>query len=324
MNSSDEKLPADAKLPADEKPPAGVRLPADLADLNEPQRRAVMHRDGPLLVLAGPGSGKTRVITRRAAYLVQTGVPPRNILAITFTNKAADEMKKRIEALGVARGMWVYTFHALGVRLLREFGPLAKVRPGFTIYDENDRLRVIKEAMELCKVGTQLVTPDSVQNRISRAKNALKPPEMLIGGSDFFEQRTIGRIYEAYEQLLEQRNAVDFDDLLMRVAIVLRDHPEITERLNIRFRYVLIDEYQDTNHAQYLIARHLSQHHRNICATGDPDQSIYGWRGADLGNILDFEHDYPDAVVVRLEQNYRSTGHILAAASKLIRCNRRA
>ena len=300
-----------------------AKPPADLADLNAPQREAVMHRDGPLLVLAGPGSGKTRVITRRAAYLVQTGVPPRNVLAITFTNKAADEMKKRIEALGVAGGMWVYTFHALGVRLLREFGPLAKVRPGFTIYDENDRLRVIKEAMELSKVSTQIVTPDSVQNRISRAKNALQPPEALIGGGDFFEQRTIGRIYEAYEQLLEQRNAVDFDDLLMRVAIVLRDHPEITERLNVRFRYVLIDEYQDTNHAQYLIARYLSQHHRNICATGDPDQSIYAWRGADLGNILDFEHDYPDAVVVRLEQNYRSAGHILAAASKLIRCNRK-
>ncbi|MFQ5806534.1 MAG: ATP-dependent helicase [Phycisphaerae bacterium] len=296
---------------------------AVLADLNEPQRRAVMHRDGPLLVLAGAGSGKTRVITRRAAYLVHTGVPARHILAITFTNKAADEMKKRIGALGVVGGMWVHTFHALGVRLLREFGPLARVRPGFTIYDEADQKRLVKEAMEICKISPQMVRPEAVQARISRAKNALKRPAEFAGNADFFDERMIGRVYEVYEQLLEQRNAVDFDDLLMRVAIVLRDHPEITERLNIRFRYVLIDEYQDTNHAQYLIARYLSQHHRNICATGDPDQSIYGWRGADIGNILEFERDYPDAVVVRLEQNYRSTGYILKAASKLIRCNRR-
>jgi DNA helicase-2/ATP-dependent DNA helicase PcrA len=294
-----------------------------LADLNEPQRRAVTHRDGPLLVLAGPGSGKTRVITRRAAYLVRTGVPARNVLAITFTNKAAEEMKKRITALGVAGGMWVHTFHALGVRLLREFGPLGRVQPGFTIYDEADQKRVIKDTLEICKISPEMLRPEAVQAHISRAKNRLKRPADLIDGADFFDERLIGRVYEAYEQLLEQRNAVDFDDLLMRVAIVLRDHSDITERLNVRFRYVLIDEYQDTNHAQYLIANHLSKHHHNICATGDPDQSIYGWRGADIGNILEFERDYPDAVVVRLEQNYRSTGNILRTASKLIRCNRR-
>jgi DNA helicase-2/ATP-dependent DNA helicase PcrA len=296
---------------------------AVLADLNEPQRRAVTHREGPLLVLAGPGSGKTRVITRRAAYLVHTGVPPRNILAITFTNKAADEMKKRIAALGVAGGMWVHTFHALGVRLLREFGPLARVQPGFVIYDESDQKRVIKEAMKLCGLAPELIRPDRVQEKIGRAKDKLRGPEEFLESAEFFDDRQVGRVYEAYEQLLEQRNAVDFDDLLMRVALVLRDHPDITERLNVRFRHLLIDEYQDTNHAQYLIARHLSQHHHNICATGDPDQSIYGWRGADIGNILEFERDYPDAVVVRLEQNYRSGGYILKAASKLIRCNRR-
>jgi len=294
-----------------------------LADLNEPQRRAVTHRDGPLLVLAGPGSGKTRVITQRAAYLVHTGVPPRNVLAITFTNKAAEEMKRRIAALGVAGGMWVHTFHALGVRLLREFGPLGRVRPGFTIYDEADQKRAIKDALEICNVSPEMLRPEAVQAHISRAKNRLNRPGEFLEGAEYFDQRIVGRVYEAYEQLLEQRNAVDFDDLLMRVAIVLRDHPEITERLSIRFRYVLIDEYQDTNHAQYLIAKYLSHHHRNICATGDPDQSIYGWRGADLGNILEFERDYPDAVVVRLEQNYRSTGKILKTASKLIRCNRR-
>jgi len=294
-----------------------------LADLNEPQRRAVTHRDGPLLVLAGAGSGKTRVITRRAAYLVHTGVPARNILAITFTNKAADEMRRRIETLGVERGMWIHTFHALGVRLLREFGSLVRVEPGFTIYDEADQLRVLKEAMDLCGVSPQFHRPEAMQAKISQAKNRLETPGNCAERAENFEQRSLARVYEAYQELLEQRNAVDFDDLLMRVAVLLGDHPEITERLNARFRYVLIDEYQDTNHAQYLIARYLSQHHRNICATGDPDQSIYGWRGADIGNILEFERDYPDAVVVRLEQNYRSTPDILRAASKLISTNRR-
>lgn len=294
-----------------------------LADLNEPQREAVAHRDGPLLVLAGPGSGKTRVITSRAAHLVRSGVAARNILAITFTNKAADEMKKRIEALGVARGMWVYTFHALGVRLLREFGPLGRVEPGFTIYDAADQKRLVKRAMEFCRISPDMAKPESLQAAISRAKNELRPPAELLEGGKWFEERMVGRVYEAYEQLLHEHNAVDFDDLLMRVALVLRGHAEITERLNIRFQYVLIDEYQDTNHAQYLIAKYLSKHHHNICATGDPDQSIYGWRGADLSNILEFEHDYPEAKIVRLEQNYRSCGAILKAASKLISSNAR-
>jgi DNA helicase-2/ATP-dependent DNA helicase PcrA len=294
-----------------------------LADLNEPQRRAVCHRDGPLLVIAGPGSGKTRVITRRTAYLVHTGVPARNILAITFTNKAADEMKKRIEALGVARGMWVYTFHALGVRLLREFGPLAGVEPGFTIYDEADSLKVVKQALEVCQISEALLKPDEARAKISDAKGRLQTPAEYQERADWYHTQAVGRVYEAYEQLLRQRNAVDFDDLLMRVAFTLRDHPDVTARLNVRFRYLLIDEYQDTNHAQYLIARHLSQHHGNICATGDPDQSIYAWRGADIRNILEFERDYPNAAVIRLEQNYRSVGHVLSVASRLIKHNRR-
>lgn len=294
-----------------------------LADLNEAQRRAVMHIDGPLLVLAGPGSGKTRVITRRAAYLVHSGVAPRSILAITFTNKATDEMKRRIEALGVARGMWVYTFHALGVRLLREFGPLANVQPGFTIFDDDDQRRLLREALAAEQVSENSLKPEAAQHAISTAKNRLLTPEQFAAGAGDFQQRTVARVYAAYQQMLERQNAVDFDDLLMRVAIVLRDHPEIAERLNIRFRYVLIDEYQDTNHAQYLIARYLSQYHRNLCVTGDPDQSIYAWRGADISNILEFERDYEDAVVVRLEQNYRSTGSILRAADRLIACNRK-
>lgn len=311
-------------VPVGENPVRLNSMPPDplLENLNDPQREAVMHRDGPLLVLAGPGSGKTRVITRRAAYLVRGGVAPWHVLAITFTNKAAEEMKRRIESLGAARGMWVYTFHALGARLLREFGALARVTPGFTIYDEGDQLKCVKEAQELCGVSGVVLRPETTQQHISRAKNALLSPERLLEASSASDERTIARIYGAYETLLEQRNAVDFDDLLLRVAVVLRDHPDVAERLNERFQYVLIDEYQDTNHAQYLIARLLSKHHRNICATGDPDQSIYGWRGADLKNILEFERDYPDVKVVRLEQNYRSTPGILAAASGLISNNR--
>ncbi len=295
---------------------------AILTDLNEPQRRAVTHGEGPLLVLAGPGSGKTRVITRRAAYLVYQGVPARNILAITFTNKAAGEMKSRIEALGVERGMWVYTFHALGARLLREFGPLGRVVPGFTIYDESDQLRCIREALAMCGVRERMLRPEDAAALISAAKNRLRGPGDLLAQARDSQERMAARVYEAYERLLEDRNAVDFDDLLMRPALVLRDHPDLAGQLNRRFRYLLIDEYQDTNHAQYLMARLLSQHHRNICVTGDPDQSIYAWRGADIGNILDFERDYPDAAVVRLEQNYRSTGYILRAAGELIRHNR--
>lgn len=294
-----------------------------LSGLNEPQRQAVLHRDGPLLVIAGPGSGKTRVITRRAAMLVHGGASPRSVLAITFTNKAADEMKKRIEALGVARGMWVYTFHALGVRLLREFGPLARVQPGFTIYDDSDQLKVVKEAMAACNIADHLIKPDDARYAISAAKNALLLPAEFRARAEAHTARFVASIYEKYEEMMIARNAVDFDDLLLRVALVLRDHNDVTERLNIRFRYLLIDEYQDTNRAQYEIAHHLSKHHKNICATGDPDQSIYAWRGADIRNILEFERDYPDATIVRLEQNYRSTQRVLRVASELIAHNKR-
>lgn len=294
-----------------------------LEALNEPQRQAVLHRDGPLLVLAGPGSGKTRVITRRCAQLVRDGVRPRQILAITFTNKAADEMRRRVQALGVAGGMTVCTFHSLGVRLLREFGPRLNVQPGFSIYDEDDQRRLMKEAIQAAGVAAQSLRPDLARWIISDHKNHLRDPAAAEQSADRASDLLVARVYALYQQLLERNNAVDFDDLLMKVAVLLRTDSEAAERLGDRFRYLMIDEYQDTNHAQYEIARLLADRHGNLCATGDPDQSIYAWRGANIANILDFERDYPEATVVRLEQNYRSHGTILRVASQLIRHNER-
>lgn len=292
-----------------------------LEDLNPQQRQAVLHRDGPLLVLAGPGSGKTRVITRRAAHLVHSGVYPNNILAITFTNKAVNEMRRRLDELGVSRGMWISTFHSLGARLLREFAPLAHLEPGFTIYDEDDQLRIVKQALELAGLADTSFRPEVAQARIGRAKNDLHTPDQVP--TDSFEERAFARVYEHYEQLMRRHNAVDFDDLLLRVALLLGADEEVRSRLAARYRYLLIDEYQDTNRAQYLIASYLAMQHRNLCVTGDPDQSIYAWRGADLRNILEFEQDYPEAQIVRLEQNYRSTQSVLRAADALIARNLR-
>lgn len=294
-----------------------------LDDLNEPQRVAVSHRDGPLLVLAGPGSGKTRVITRRAAAIVRSGIAPWQVLAITFTNKAAAEMRHRIEALGVARGMWICTFHSLCVRLLREHGSAVGVNPGFTIYDDADQRRCLKEAIEASGLETHRLDPDAIGQAISDAKSRLETWQQRLEAAASDDGRIIAQAYREYDALLRRRNAVDFDDLLMKMALLLRDSEGLRARLNERFGYVLIDEYQDTNLAQYTLAHQLSSIHRNLCATGDPDQSIYGWRGADISNILDFEHDYTDATVVRLEQNYRSTGNVLAVASALIAHNQR-
>ena len=297
-------------------------MPDYLHDLNEPQTRAVLHRDGPLLVLAGAGSGKTRVITRRIAHLVHTGVAPWNVLALTFTNKAAGEMQERVTALGIPAGATIGTFHSVCARLLREFAGEAGLEPNYSIYDRDDQLRITRQALERLGMKGGHFQPSGVHARISNAKNELKTPQQFAEEADSFGDGKIAELFGEYERLLRENNALDFDDLLLRTAMLLRDRPEVRALLGRRYRYVLIDEYQDTNHAQYIIAHGIAVAHENICATGDPDQSIYAWRGADIRNIMEFETDYPNAEVVRLEENYRSTQPILGAASRLIACNR--
>ncbi len=295
-----------------------------LADLTPAQCEAVTHVDGPLLVLAGAGSGKTRVITRRVAYLMKQGIGGSNILALTFTNKAAGEMRERIEALKPDSGVWCGTFHALCARLLRQYGHLVGLDRGFTIYDQSDRLKAVKEAMERLDLEGLGVTPEKVDATISRAKNDLLTPEkMATRGDGDHVTAVVARVYKMYQERLRESSAVDFDDLLVHLVTILKGHADVRKDLDARFRYVLVDEYQDTNLAQYAIVRALSVNRPNLCVTGDPDQAIYGWRGANLNNILEFEHDYPGCKVVRLERNYRSTKNILRVADGLIRHNRK-
>ncbi len=295
-----------------------------LADLTPAQREAVTHVDGPLLVLAGAGSGKTRVITRRVASMLSQGIGGANILALTFTNKAAGEMRQRIEALAPGSGVWVGTFHALCARLLRSYAPLVGLDRNFTIYDQADRLRAVKGVMERLDLDAIGVPPERVDAAISRAKNDMCPPEKIASrGDNDHVSAIVAKVYGAYQQRLRESSAVDFDDLLVHLVTILREHQDVRATLDARFRYVLVDEYQDTNLAQYAIVRALSVDRPNLCVTGDPDQSIYGWRGANLNNILEFEHDYPGTKVVKLERNYRSTKNILEVAGHLIRFNRR-
>ncbi|WP_152052243.1 ATP-dependent helicase [Tautonia marina] len=297
-----------------------------LSDLTAPQREAVSHVNGPLLVLAGAGSGKTRVITRRVASLLGHGIPGRHILALTFTNKAATEMRERITALVPDHGVWVGTFHALCARLLREFGPKIGLDRGFTIYDQPDRLRVLKSVMEQLDLLDAGVAPEKVEAAISRAKNEMLDPETYLArrgdGADHVSA-VVGRVFKGYQTRLLESSAVDFDDLLTHVVTLLRQDHELRARLDDRYKYILVDEYQDTNLAQYAIVRALSVDTPNLCVTGDPDQSIYGWRGANLNNILEFEHDYRGCKVIRLEHNYRSTKNILRVADHVIHHNRR-
>lgn len=299
-------------------------MPHDLlADLTEAQREAATHFEGPLLVLAGPGSGKTRVITRRVAYLLQQGVRPYNILAITFTNKAAGEMRQRVEAILPGSRVWISTFHALGARLLRQYGERLELDRNFTIYDVADRKRLIKAAVEAAELDASRFTPERIEGAISKAKNQLIGPERYAEkATDFFGQ-VVARVYPVYEKKLRDANALDFDDLLYWPALALKNDPDLRKELDERFRFVLIDEYQDTNYAQYAIARGLSVEQPNLCVVGDPNQSIYRFRGSDIRNILDFERDFPNARVVNLDQNYRSTKAIVHVASALIARNTR-
>jgi DNA helicase-2/ATP-dependent DNA helicase PcrA len=292
-----------------------------LADLTPAQREAVTHVEGPLLVLAGAGSGKTRVITRRVAHLLQSGIPPQSILAITFTNKAAGEMRERILALVPDSKIWMGTFHGFCARLLRIHAKLIGIDPGFTIYDQADRLRAIKEVMDTIAMVEGKLTAERVEAAISRAKNDLVSPEIFGRQARDEKDALISRVFAAYQEKLRASSAVDFDDLLVHVVWILKNQPDVRASLDRRYRYVLVDEYQDTNLAQYAIVRALSVDHPNLCVTGDPDQSIYGWRGANLSNILEFEHDYPGCHVVKLERNYRSTKNILSVADHLIRFN---
>ncbi len=292
--------------------------------LNPEQREAVLQRDGPLLILAGAGSGKTRVITFRIAYLIGDGhAEPGQVLAVTFTNKAAQEMRERVEALigSECEGVWLSTFHSLCARLLRREAPAIGLSRDFVIYDSSDQVAVVKQAERELGIDDKLVPPRLALARISQAKNRMEGPDSLRGGFSLREEQ-IAKIYDRYLQALKDANALDFDDLLLKTVELFETSERAREFYSRKFRYVMVDEYQDTNRPQYLLIRRLAEHHRNLAVVGDPDQSIYKWRGADLRNILDFEQDFPEARTVKLEQNYRSTQVILDAASGVISQNR--
>jgi len=301
-----------------------------LSQLNPQQREAVTTGDGPLLILAGAGSGKTRVIAHRIAYLIaERGVWPRNILAVTFTNKAAEEMRKRvtklIEGLEIGSAPLIATFHGLCVRILRR--DIETLNAGytrsFTIYDQDDTVRLTRNSIRDLGMDDKQLTPRSVQSAISSAKNRGQDAESFAAQAHFVDERraSIARVFQLYEERLHKNNALDFDDLLIKTVRLLRDVPEVRERYNDRFRYLLVDEYQDTNQLQFGLIRLLTEKQQNICVVGDPDQSIYRWRGADITNILKFEEHFPSAKVIRLEENYRSTQNILDLASGVIKHN---
>ena len=289
--------------------------------LTPAQREAVEHVEGPLLILAGPGSGKTRVVTHRVAHLLRQGVGAQQILALTFTNKAAEEMRSRLERLAPGESVWVGTYHRFCARLLRKYAPLVGLQENYTIYDTDDSYRVLRRVIGRLKLDTSHFTPEAIHAAISWAKNKLIGPEQYEPRPGHPLGTIVQRVYPAYQAQLAKANAADFDDLLVHAASLLRDHPELRATLDERYRFLLVDEYQDTNLAQYVIARALSIDHPNLAVTGDPDQSIYGWRGANLNNILEFEKDYPNVRVVRLERNYRSTKRILRVAADLIAHN---
>ena len=298
--------------------------PKDDKPLNSKQKEAAETTKGPVLILAGPGSGKTRVITHRVAYLIKTcGISPRHIMAVTFTNKAAREMGERLNRLlgGQAKELTLGTFHAICARILRRDGRAIGIDPGFVIYDAEDQLKLIKRAIEGVGIDPKQYAPPQIRSRISAAKSQmLSPKDHTEQGASYFDE-VVGRVYERYQQLLTESSALDFDDLLMKVVRLFRDHPEVLAKYQERYRHIMVDEFQDTNLTQYELVKQLSGKYRNICVVGDPDQSIYSWRFADMRNILNFEKDYPDTKVVLLEQNYRSTKKILETASYIISAN---
>ena len=298
-------------------------MDAIFRDLTEAQREAVAHVDGPMLILAGPGSGKTRVVTHRIANMLAEGIQPWQIAALTFTNKAADEMRMRVDALAPGQPVWMGTFHRFCAQLLRRYASMVGLSENYSIYDTSDAKQAMKRAIAAAGVSTTHASPEQIASSISHAKNRLTTPEMMQGHAMKPRDAIAARVYPLYQQQLLTANAVDFDDLLLHIAHLLRENPEIRSELDAKYKYILVDEYQDTNLAQYAIVRALSIDHPNLAVTGDPDQSIYGWRGADLNNILDFEKDYPSVKTVRLEKNYRSTPNILRVADQLIRHNRR-
>src|SRR5436190_20430875 len=301
-----------------------------LSQLNEPQREAVASSDGPLLILAGAGSGKTRVIAYRIAYVIaERGVWPRNILAVTFTNKAAEEMRNRVnkllEGLEIGSAPLIATFHSLCVRILRR--DIESLKAGytrsFTIYDQDDAVRLTRNCIRDLGLDERQLTPRAVQSTISSAKNRGEDAETFAARAQFIDERraSIARVFALYEERLQRNNALDFDDLLIKTVRLLRDVAEVRDRYNDRFRYLLVDEYQDTNSLQFSLIRLLTEKQQNICVVGDPDQSIYRWRGADITNILKFEEHFPAAKVIRLEENYRSTQNILDLAHGVIKHN---
>ena len=295
--------------------------------LNDKQKEAVLHTEGPLLILAGAGSGKTRVLTHRIAHLVENkGVKPWSILAITFTNKAAKEMKERIGSLvpqGIVEEMWVSTFHSMCVRILRRYSDRLGYSRFFTIYDTADQKTLIKESLKTLDINEKNFPVGTVMGAISGYKNRLETPELAtMNAGEDYRAKQMAKIYTTYQNKLKENNSMDFDDLLVNTYLLFKDHVDVLDYYQNKFQYILVDEYQDTNGAQYKLVEMLAQGHQNLCVVGDDDQSIYGWRGADINNILGFEKDFRNATVIKLEQNYRSTKNILDAANSVVAHNK--
>ena len=296
----------------------------NLDHLNKEQKKAATHTEGPLLILAGAGSGKTATMTHRIAYLIEQGVSPYSILAVTFTNKAAKEMRDRVEKLvGPCPGMWIMTFHAMSLRILREHYYAAGYDKNFVVYDTVDQKTIIKNIIKEQNIDSKQFPQAYLSAIISKEKEADSDPEQFLENSDRSPKaKVIYNVYKEYQRQLKANNAMDFDDLLLNALHVLKDNPDILAQYQNRFRYIMVDEYQDTNHIQYQIIKMMAMAHQNLCVVGDDDQCIYQWRGADIRNILDFEKDFPSAKVIKLEQNYRSCGNILSAAHSVIKNNR--